>query len=90
MTSKEQKEAVQAVVQAIWGTLESPNECDRNLENANVVDGLFAIARSVHHLASAVEKGLQGFAGSPRIEDRPADGPSLRDRFALRSLEHGE
>jgi hypothetical protein len=41
---------------AIWGTLQSPNEVDRNLENANVVDGLFAIARGLHHVARATER----------------------------------
>ncbi len=34
---------------------ESPNELDRNGEAANVVDGLFAIARAIHHLAQAHE-----------------------------------
>jgi len=33
----------------------SPNESDRNLEQANVVDGLFAIARAITRLAVAVE-----------------------------------
>lgn len=32
----------------------SPNEFDRNGEVANVVDGLFAIARAIEHLAWAV------------------------------------
>jgi hypothetical protein len=32
--------------EAIRATLISPNESDRNLEAANVVDGLFAIARA--------------------------------------------
>lgn len=31
--------------------LNSPNECDRNGEVANVVDGLFAIARAINRLA---------------------------------------
>jgi hypothetical protein len=33
--------------------LESPNESDSNGENANVVDGLFAIARSLDRVAMA-------------------------------------
>lgn len=41
---------------AIFDTLESPNEYDRNGEAANVVDGLFAIARAIERLADAVEK----------------------------------
>ena len=36
-------------------TLESPNEADSNGEAANVVDGLFAIARAIERLAAAVE-----------------------------------
>lgn len=40
---------------AIWGTLQSPNEADSNLESANVVDGLFAIARSITRLAKVIE-----------------------------------
>ena len=33
----------------------SPNEADRNLEPANVVDGLFAIARAMEKVASAID-----------------------------------
>jgi hypothetical protein len=44
----------EAVAKAILATLISPNESDRNLEAANVVDGLFAIARALHDLADAV------------------------------------
>jgi len=33
----------------------SPNECDSNLEAANVVDGLFAIARALNRVAKAIE-----------------------------------
>ena len=36
--------------------LVSPSECDRNLEAANVVDGLYMIARAIERLAEAVEK----------------------------------
>ena len=39
----------------------SPNENDRNLEAANVVDGLFAIARSINAVAEAL-----GFLGSAK------------------------
>jgi len=34
----------------------SPNESDRNLEAANVVDGLFAIARGLTAIAKAIEE----------------------------------
>ena len=44
------------LAKAILDTLISPNEADRNMEAANVVDGLFAIARAIHRLAQAVEQ----------------------------------
>jgi hypothetical protein len=44
------------VEKAIYATLASPNEMDRNGETANVVDALFAIARSLDRLAQAVER----------------------------------
>lgn len=34
----------------------SPNNLDPNLEAANIVDGLYAIARSIDRLAVAVER----------------------------------
>lgn len=43
------------IAKAILGTLESANEQDRNMEAANVVDALFAIARAIERLAYAVE-----------------------------------
>lgn len=39
---------------AIAAGLVSPNESDRNGEPANVVDGLYAIARAVDRLADTV------------------------------------
>ncbi len=44
-----------AIADAIRACLISPNEHDSNLEPANIVDGLFAIARAVNRLAAAVE-----------------------------------
>jgi hypothetical protein len=41
---------------AIDRNLTSPNEADQNLEAANVVDGLFAIARSLYDVARAIDK----------------------------------
>ena len=41
---------------AIRRTLESPSECDNNGESANVVDGLFSIARSIDGLAGAIRE----------------------------------
>lgn len=43
------------VATALHATLISPNESDSNSEPANVVDGLFAIARAVDRLAYAIE-----------------------------------
>jgi hypothetical protein len=44
------------LARALEYALVSPNEFDRNLEPANVVDALYALARAVHHLADALEQ----------------------------------
>lgn len=44
-----------SIARAIEATLSSPNEMDSNGEIANVTDGLYALARAVHHLADALE-----------------------------------
>ena len=49
---------------AIAAGLISPNETDSNGEPANVVDGLFAIARAIDHLAGTMQRASQ--AGAPR------------------------
>lgn len=41
---------------ALRATLISPNESDSNFEAANVVDGLFAIARALTRIAVALEE----------------------------------
>ncbi len=68
MTSRSQP-SVHAgdISRALASTLISPNESDSNGESANVVDGLFAIARAIHHLAGAVEG-----AGTPALTDEQA------------------
>jgi hypothetical protein len=38
-------------VSPLW----SPNESDSNWETANLVDGLFAISRAIHHLADVLD-----------------------------------
>jgi hypothetical protein len=43
------------IAKALRDTLISPNEADSNLEPANVVDGLFKIARAILRLAEAIE-----------------------------------
>jgi hypothetical protein len=40
---------------ALRDVLISPIECDSNLEAANVVDGLFAIARALNRIAETIE-----------------------------------
>lgn len=50
---------------ALSDCLMSPNESDRNLEPANVVDGLFAIARAVDRLANAIHKLGTADAATP-------------------------
>jgi hypothetical protein len=44
------------VAEAIKFTLTTPNESDSNGESANVVDGLFAIARALRRVAVAIER----------------------------------
>lgn len=57
------------LVDALFGTLSSPNETDSNLEAANVVDGLFAIARALHHVAEAIENQPTGWDGACKIAE---------------------
>jgi hypothetical protein len=51
---------VDQVASAIRYSLVSPNESDSNYEPANVVDGLFAIARALHQVA----RELKAFRGN--------------------------
>ena len=44
------------LAEAIRDVFESPNEADRNMENANVVDGLFFIGRALSRLAEVAEE----------------------------------
>jgi hypothetical protein len=43
------------VAKSIIATLISVNESDSNYEDANVVDGLFTIARSLNRIATALD-----------------------------------
>lgn len=52
---------------ALGATFISPNELDRNLEPANVVDGLFAIAQGLHHVARAIERS-QGLSPNDPVK----------------------
>ncbi len=49
-------EAVNDLAAAVTQAFESPNEMDSNLETANVVDGLYAVARALRAVAAAIEK----------------------------------
>jgi hypothetical protein len=49
---------IEPVADAIRETLISPNELDKNLEPANIVDALYAIARAINRLADEVERKL--------------------------------
>jgi hypothetical protein len=44
------------IASAIESALISANESDRNMESANVVDGLFAIARALYAVAKSIDK----------------------------------
>ena len=63
---------------AVWGTLQSPNESDSNGEPANVVDGLYAIAKAIHHLARATE-GVRTSADHDAYHAAPFRAPDLVD-----------
>jgi len=52
------EQAISAIRHALENCFVSPNETDSNLENANVVDGLFAISRSIYALTEALKEGL--------------------------------
>ena len=40
----------------LTGYFTSPNESDSNGENANLVDGLFAISRSLREVAKSIDR----------------------------------
>ena len=56
MASQEPSADVRALAKALSAVFVSPNESDSNGEAANVVDGLYAIARSISWLAEVIEK----------------------------------
>ena len=49
MTKDELAEALRIVFESI-------NESDRNMEAANVVDGLYMVARGLHDIAEAIRE----------------------------------
>lgn len=54
MTTKELTD-LQRIAQVFRQVFISPNEMDINMEPANVVDGLMAIARAGHNIAMSIE-----------------------------------
>jgi hypothetical protein len=56
LTIRGEKMSVPILSEVLRAALILPNECDRNLEPANIVDGLFALARSLDRLARAMER----------------------------------
>lgn len=67
-----------ALAKAVAETLQSPNESDRNGEVANVVDGLFAIARAIGSLAEAV-------TGNPHDDEPSLAGAISEVAAAIRA-----
>lgn len=66
MTQQENK-----IAKAIEDSLISPNEADRNLEPANVVDGLFALARAIHEGSLRMTRALNNVASAIREQKAP-------------------
>ena len=66
------------VAAVLHGALVSPNETGSDTEPANVVDGLFAIARAIGQLASTMTKCAE-----------KADSRAERITSAIRSISHG-
>jgi hypothetical protein len=56
---------VGSTADALMEVLVSPNEHDSNLEAANVVDGLFAIARGLDRIATSIDNLGTGNASTP-------------------------
>lgn len=53
------------IAEALRTALISPNEADRNMEPANIVDGLFAIPRALEHVATATDRLGMSNAATP-------------------------
>lgn len=61
------------LARAIEFALTSPNEMDSNMETANIVDGVYRLARAIEHLAKAVDTVGTAYSmtgGSPPKVDR--------------------
>lgn len=64
----------QVIARTLLEVLVSPNEEDRNGEVANVVDGLFAIDRSLNRVVAAIERhDTRGEAARPEGQEGTRD-----------------
>ena len=54
----------EATAESLRDGLTSSTHETEHLQSANVVDGLFAVARAIEHLATAVDVGLDGISDS--------------------------
>lgn len=62
--SKKKKPSLTTLVEALDRNLTSQDWLDQNLEPANLVDGLFAVANAIDRLADALARG-SGSDGKP-------------------------
>lgn len=44
------------IAEALIRVLESPNETDRNMETANIVDGIYRLARAIEELTEVLNR----------------------------------
>lgn len=56
------------IAEGLQSVFTSPNEADSSREAANVVDGLFAIARALNRVAAAIEQ-LPGSDNVSSVEE---------------------
>jgi hypothetical protein len=84
-TVQDDETTSQTTAKALHETLISPDESDSNMEPANVVDGLFAIARAIDRLAKCFEDSAPFRV---KIDDRPiADDPKAYPAATTEGLE---
>jgi hypothetical protein len=77
----------QMVGRALRDTLISPNEADSNLEPANVVDGLFAIARAISDNARALDRIADALITRPPMGGEPTRPAATRKRWRVSEAE---
>jgi len=57
------------IARAIKYAFSSPNECDSNGEEANIVDAIYMLARAINRLADAVQAFGRSEAGGEGSEN---------------------